>query len=173
MPQVSKVQRLNADDKQWLDQQLIQRGFSGYAELETLCLEKGIDISSSSLHRYGATFRERLDAVKMITEQARAVVNEAPDDEGAVNEALMRLVQEKLFSVVVDAELDTKGLKLDKIAKAIADLGRASVTQKRLAAEARKQMLVEQEQRLDELRGSDGMSEELENRIRQILIGKA
>lgn len=173
MPQVSKVQRLNSDDKEWLDHELISRGFAGYSELEALCQQRGIDISSSSLHRYGSSFKERLEQVKLITEQARAVVAEAPDDEGAINEALMRLVQEKLFSLVVESEFDTDNMKLDKVARAIADLGRASVSQKRLAAEARKEMLREQEQRLEDMRGSDGMSEELETRIRHILLGKA
>jgi hypothetical protein len=170
MPQVSKVQRLSAEDKQWLDQQLVQRGFSGYTELEALCKERGIDIASSSLHRYGSTFKDRLDSVKLVTEQARAVVAEAPDDEGAINEALMRLVQEKLFGVVMEIEMAPGDI--GKIAKAIADLGRASVSQKRLAAEVRQQVLNEQQERLEEMRGSDGMSEDLEGRIKHILLGK-
>ena len=53
MPQVSKIRRLNADDKEWLDRELISRGFSGYSELEAICRDRGIDISSSALHRYG------------------------------------------------------------------------------------------------------------------------
>lgn len=139
MPQVGKVQRLNADDKAWLDDLLIARGFSGYAELELLCRERGVDISSSAIHRYGKNFQQRLEAVKLVTEQARAVVESAPDDEGAVNDALMRIVQEKLFNILVDAELDTDNLP--KLARAIADLGRAAVNQKKLAAEVRKQVL--------------------------------
>lgn len=169
MPQISKVQRLNAEDKDWLDKELVNRGFSGYDELEALCHERGIDISSSSLHRYGSTFRERLDQVKMITEQARAVVAEAPDDEGAINEALMRLVQEKLFAVIRDAQVDTDGISLPKLAKAIADLGRASVSQKRLAAEARKQLLEEQREKLDAMENQGGVTEDTKQAIRDAL----
>ncbi len=139
MPQVSKIRRLNTDDKEWLDRELISRGFSGYSELEAICRDRGIDISSSALHRYGSDFSERLDRLKMVTEQARAIVAEAPDDEGAINEALMRLVQEKLMGVVMEIEMAPGDI--GKIAKAIADLGRASVSQKRLAAEVRKQAL--------------------------------
>lgn len=141
MPRVSKVQTLNEGDKDWLNQELVKRGFSGYEELEALCKDRGIDISSSSLHRYGKSFQDRLDAVRLVTEQARAVVDSAPDEEGAVNEALMRLIQEKLFTVVMEAELDPGDIS--KVTKAIADLGRASVSQKRLAAEVRKQALEE------------------------------
>ncbi|PHR68491.1 DUF3486 family protein [Alcanivorax sp.] len=169
MPQVSKVQRLNEDDKSWLDQELVKRGFSGYQELEELCQNRGIDISSSALHRYGSSFRERLDQVKLITEQARAVVAEAPDDEGAVNEALMRLVQERLFAVIRDAQIPTEGIDLPKLAKAIADLGRASVSQKRLAAEARKELLEEQRKKLDALDSKGGVTAETKQAIRDAL----
>ncbi|MBN0350651.1 phage protein Gp27 family protein, partial [Pseudomonas aeruginosa] len=62
-------------------------------------------------------------------------------------------------------------------AKNIATLTRSSVTLKKFQAEAeqrgREKQLQEQEQRLEEMRGSDGMSEQLEQRIRDILLGKA
>lgn len=170
MPPVSKVQRLSQEDKAWLDAELIQRGFSGYDELEAICRERGIDIASSSLHRYGQTFRDRLDAVKMITEQAKAVVDSAPDDEGAVNEALMRLVQEKLFNLVIDAEIDTKKLDLAKVAKAIADLGRASVSQKRMAAEARKQALEEAAAQAETVGRAQGLSKEGVAALREAIM---
>ena len=141
MPQVSAIKTLGADDKAWLDAELIRRGFSGYKVIEELCAERGLEVSKSALQRYGKPFQERLDAVKMITEQARAVVDSAPDEDGAVNEALMRLIQEKLFTVVVEAELSTGDIS--KVTKAIADLGRASVTQKKMAAEVRKKALEE------------------------------
>lgn len=173
MPQVSKVQRLNADDKQWLDAELTRRGFAGYDQLEALCRERGIDISSSSLHRYGQGFRDRLDAVKMITEQAKAVVDSAPDEEGAINEALMRLVQEKLFNLVMEAEIKTDQIDIAKIAKAIADLGRASVSQKRLAAEAREQarqeLLEEQRKALESMPNKGGVTAETKMAIRAAL----
>lgn len=171
MPPVSKVQRLNAEDKEWLDRELIQRGFSGYDALEDICRERGIDISSSSLHRYGSDFRSRLDSVKMITEQARAVVAEAPDDEGAINEALMRLVQEKLFTLVMDAELDASNMKLSSVAKAIADLGRASVSQKRLAADARKQALEEAAASAENVGRAQGLTPEGVAAMREAIMG--
>ena len=69
---------------------------------------------------------------------------------------------------------------LSAAAKNIATLARASVNQKkfrldeqaRIAKEAREQQLAEQSERLEELRGSDGMSEQMEARIRRILLGK-
>lgn len=173
MPPRSKIHQLPAEVKAWLDSTLAENNFSGYEQLADELAARGYDISKSAVHRYGQDFEARLSALKMASEQARAVVQAAPDDEGNVNEALMRLVQEHLFKMLMaeDGKFD-----LPKMAKAVAELGRASVTQKKFAIEerARKKLLDEQEQRLnEELRGADGMSEQLEARIRNILLGKA
>jgi hypothetical protein len=52
------------------------------------------------LHRYGQDFAEQLDTLMLVTEQAKAVVEAAPDSEGAVNDALMRVTQEELFLIL-------------------------------------------------------------------------
>ena len=44
--------------------------------------------------------------------------------------------------------------------------------QARIEREAREKLLAEQEEKLQELRGADGMSEQMEARIRRILLGK-
>ncbi|WP_312929115.1 DUF3486 family protein [Stutzerimonas nitrititolerans] len=132
MPPRSKVAQLPSEVKAWLDQALAENNFSDYDALVVELAERGFAISKSALHRYGQNFEERLSALKMASEQAKAIVNAAPDDEGSVNEALMRLVQEHLFKLLMseDGKID-----LPKVAKAVAELGRASVVQKKWAAE--------------------------------------
>lgn len=77
-------------------------------------------------------------SIKLASEQAKAIVNASPDDEGAVSEALMRLVQEKLFQVMLDFQVDPdKPLNIASAAKAIAELSRATVGQKKWQAETR------------------------------------
>lgn len=134
MPPRSKVATLPAEVKAWLDQALAENNFSDYEALAQELTERGYAISKSALHRYGQNFEERLSALKMASEQARAVVAAAPDEEGAVNEALMRLVQEHLFKLLM-----TEGDQIDlpKIAKAVAELGKASIAQKKWQAEVR------------------------------------
>lgn len=171
MPQISKVMRLSKEDREWLDAELIKRGFGGYEVMESLCHERGIDISSSSLHRHGQGLRDRLERIRVVTEQARAVVAESPDDEGAVNEALMRLVQEQLFDLLTKAQLDADGMTLPQIARAIADLGRASISQKRLAADARERVLKEQREKIESLSGQDGVDAETLRRVIQAAYG--
>lgn len=153
MPQVSKVERLNPEDRAWFDRELVRRGFAGYEEFVADCQQRGIDVSVSSAHRYGQSFKDRLERLRVVTEQARAVVAESPDDEGAMNEALMRLVQNQLFDLLEKCNFDTEGMTLTQVARAIADLGRASVSQKKLAAEARERVLAEQKTKLESLKG--------------------
>lgn len=137
MPRRSKVLDLPDAVKQWLDGALIDGNFSGYEALAAEIKTRGYDISKSGLHRYGSTFDERLRALKLVTEQARAVVQASPDEENAVTEALVRLTQEKLFGVMMDLQVNPETIDLTKITRSIADLARSSVSQKKYAAEVR------------------------------------
>ena len=123
-----------AEIKEWLDRALAENNFSDYELLAEELKARGYAISKSALHRYGQAFETRLSALKMASEQARAVVAAAPDEEGAVNEALMRLVQEHLFKLLMAEEGE---FDLPKVARAVAELGRATVTQKKWQAEVR------------------------------------
>lgn len=138
MGQRSKIATLPAAVKSWLDTALVEGNFSGYEQLEAELKSRGFDIGKSSIHRYGSAFEQKLATLKMASEQARAIVTAAPDDEGAVSEALMRLVQEKLFQVMLDFQVDPdKPMNIASAAKAVAELSRATVTQKKWQEEVR------------------------------------
>ena len=139
MPRRSAVQTLPKSVKEWLDRALAENGFAGYQLLADELKERGYDISKSAVHRYGQQFEERLANLKLASEQARAIVDAAPDSENTMNDALMRLVQERLFGVLQDIEIDPRKINIGSLAKSIAELGRASVTQKKWMAEAREQ----------------------------------
>ncbi len=134
MPPRTKVEALPAEVKAWLDKALVEGNFSGYEQLEDELKARGHTIGKSSLHRYGSAFEQKLASLKMASEQAKAVVTAAPDEEGAVNEALMRLVQEHLFNLLM---ADGGKMDLPKVARAVAELGKASVTQAKWRAEVR------------------------------------
>lgn len=137
MPKRSKVDALPKALKEWLDAELVRRGFADYNQLAADLQAQGAEVSKSSLHRYGSKFEERMAQLKVSTEQARAVVAASPDDEGAMNEALIRLTQDKLFQVLVDLEVDPESIALPKLTKSIADLARSSISQKKWQIEVR------------------------------------
>jgi arginine repressor len=169
MPPRSKVAGLPAKVKAWLDQALAENNFSDYEALSQELTERGFAISKSTLHRYGQGFEERLSALKLASEQARAVVAAAPDEEGAVNEALTRLVQEHLFKLLMT---DGNNFDLPKVAKAVAELGRASVVQKKWQAEVRLKAEAAASE-VEKIAKKNGLNAETVDAIRREILGVA
>lgn len=161
-----------------LDRKLVSGGFAGYEALSAWIEEQGFEISKSALHRYGQDFEERLGALKLATEQARAIVAESGDDEGAVNEALIRLLQERLFGVLMDlnmeGEVAQKNLPeiLSKISRAIADVGRASVQQKKFRQEVQARAKATAEEAVATVKRA-GLSDEAAEQIKKSILGIA
>jgi uncharacterized protein DUF3486 len=85
----------------------------------------------------------KLNVVRRATEQARAILAAAPDDEAALSDALIRLVQQIDFDILVQLEAD--GVKVNpralaEITRSVATLARASIQQKRWIAETRAEL---------------------------------
>lgn len=169
MPPRSKVASLPKTVKTWLDTALAENNFSDYEALANELSERGFSISKSALHRYGQDFESKLSALKMASEQARAVVAAAPDEEGAVNEALMRLVQEHLFKLLMS---DGDKMDLPKVAKAVAELGKASVVQKKWQAEW-KEKTEAAASRIEKIAKKGGLNQATVDEIRREILGMA
>lgn len=170
----SKVESLPRAVKEWLDRILVETNFSGYEfiveEANRRLEAAGADfrLSKSSINRYGKNFDDRLRALKLASEQARAIVAAAPDDDAAQSEALMRLVQERMFQVLLKAPVDTEApLNIATAARAAADMQRATVTQKKWVAERK--------QRFEQIESAVGAGrltpEEALRRVREELYG--
>ena len=169
MPPRSKVAGMPAEIKEWLDRALAENNFSDYELLAEELKARGYAISKSALHRYGQAFETRLSALKMASEQARAVVAAAPDEEGDVNEALMRLVQEHLFKLLMAEEGE---FDLPKVARAVAELGRATVTQKKWQAEVRARAEAAAAA-VEKIAKKGGLSAESVDQLRREILGIA
>lgn len=137
MPPRNKVETLPKAVKEWLDAALVENAFAKYELLSAELAAKGHAIGKSSLHRYGSNFERRMAQLKVSMEQARAVVAASPDDEGAMNEALIRLTQDKIMGVLVELDVDPEEVSLTSLTKSIADLGRMSISQKKWQIEVR------------------------------------
>ncbi len=170
MAKRSKIATLPAEAKAWLDAALVEGNFSGYELLEAELKKRGFEIGKSSIHRYGSAFEQKLSMLKLASEQARAIVTAAPDDEGAVNEALMRLVQEHLFKLLTADE--EGGFDLPKVARAVADLGRATVTQKKWQTEVRAKAAAAADA-AEKIAKKGGLSAASAAQIRKMILGVA
>lgn len=167
-----KVELLPEEIRRALEQKLIANGFSGYESLAGWLTENGFEISKSALQRFGSTFEDRCAALRIATQQAKAIVEASPDDEGAMSEALMRLMQERIFKALLDLEVDPKKINLGSLAKALAPIARASIAQKQFAAAVRDRAAAAAEA-LDRVVESGGLSEEGAAGLRAKILGIA
>ena len=136
----SKVHTLPPELKEWLDAELVRRGFGDYVQLAADLKTRGADVSKSALQRYGTPFERSLAKVKMASEQARAIVDAAPDDEDKLGSAVVRVTQEKILNLLMDIDIDADDVDVNKLFKNAAEIGKASVTQKKFSLAVRKEI---------------------------------
>lgn len=170
MPARSKVQALPPELRAWLDDELLRRGFSDYVQLAADLRAKGADVSKSGLQRHGSQLELRLAQLKASNEQARALVDANPDDEGKMNEAVMRLAQEKIFQLLMQMDIDPEEVDINKLFKNVAEIGKASVIQKKHQADIRDRVAKAARDVEDTARKA-GMSDETIDVIRKRILG--
>lgn len=131
MPARSKIMQLPPEIKAELDRRLISGSFADYTALAEWLQEQGVEISRAAVHRYGQEFEAKCEAIKIATEQAKAIVGVVGDDEGNMNEALIRLIQQLSFDILIKHQDGDLGDILPKMGVMVAKLSKASVDQKK------------------------------------------
>lgn len=183
----SKVHTLPPELKEWLDRELVARGFGDYVQLAADLKERGAQAhagdlpSRSAIGRYGQKLERRLSAIRASTEAAKLIQAQAGDDKDARSEALTALVQTELFEAILalqdadDPDLDP-GKRVDMLssaAKNIATLTRSSVNLKQFQAKVEKdtrdRLLAEQRAALDAMGSKGGVTEDTKRAIREAL----
>lgn len=184
MPRRSKIALLPKDVREELDRRLVDGAFSGYRQLSRWLGTKGCQIIHGAVAQYGKRLERRIDALRIATAQAREIVDASGGDDHVMDDALTRLVQQQLFSILVD--LDTKNpqeLNLPTLARSVAQVGRISLAQQRraeeLEAKVREKVAAAEQKVLTAARGLEdsvqapaegGLSPEAEERIRKALL---
>lgn len=167
MPARSKIRTLPEELRRELDARLIASGFAGYAELAEWLGSRGVEIGVSSVKRYGSDLERRIERIRLASEQAQALVD-ASGDTGALADASMRLIQEKMWDVLsASEEGDVKALSA--AARALADTARASVT----IRQERRRALSEAAEAVGETARRQGISPETERILRDAITGRA
>ena len=122
----SAVSQLPEDVRAELERRLVGSGFAGYSELAEWLQGRGCEVSRSAVHRHGQALERRLAQVKAATDAAAALVEGSDDDEGKMSEAVLRMVQTKMFDLLVESDgEDLKGI--GTAATALAKAARASI----------------------------------------------
>ena len=176
MPQRSRVEQLPEDLRAELDRRLSDAGFGNYQDLADWLTEQGYQISRSAVHRYGQRLERRMETIRASTEAARQIASAAPDEEDQRSAAVISLVQSDLFEAMLalqeaqDAEPGARVELLSKAGKAIADVSRASVSQKKYAAEVRRQTQEEAAERVEAAARAQGVPPENVDAMRQAIM---
>jgi hypothetical protein len=136
--------------------------------------------SRSSLGRKKQKFHEMAKQMRQQDEMARMLVaelGENPDEKAGafLVQSITTLATTASLNAQGDDDIDTKDIgRLARAAKDIMHTRKLSRDERvQIRKAAQEELLAEQEKRLEEERGVDGMSEQLEQRIRNILLGKS
>lgn len=111
-----------------------------YQEITNYLTGMGHAVSKSSVGRYGKDFMARLERLRIVKDQARAIVEESGDRPAteihqAANELAVQLIMETLMQVP-----DLEGEKISEILKALAQLERSAVSRENLKLDYQKRV---------------------------------
>jgi Protein of unknown function (DUF3486) len=170
----SKIDLMPKEVRAELDKRIVDGGFANYRGLAKWLNDNGYQIGKSAVHHHGEKLERRLEAVKRATEQARAIAEASPDDEAAMNDALIRLVQKIDMDILLDLEGETVPPKtLEAVSRSVATLARASVNQKKWMVEVRDKLNAKVGRAAEQVAlaaRSGGLSPEAEQQIRNALL---
>ncbi len=171
MSQPSTVFKLPPELRKQVERRLVEQGFHNYQAVADWVREQGYDISLAALGRYGVRFRRQLEGTQLAVLQARAIVEAAPDYDGAVPEALLQVVGGKILEALAAADQLKEG-DMSRLALAVARLTQANISQQRRADEVKERQQEHTRaavQRASKPRG--GLSPETSQRLRNALLG--
>jgi hypothetical protein len=163
------ISQLPADLRKALDQRISQHEFTSYRELKRWLAAHDCKISTVTVRHHVLRLEDKIAAVRRATEQAQAVVEANGEDEVEINHALLRLVQQHLFTLLVELNgTDLTEVNLGTLARTVATLARASIAQQKFAEEMRMHILAAQRTLADAQ--ARGLTEVGTEEIRRILM---
>lgn len=184
MPQRSAVLTLPEGLREELNARLVANGFGDYENLSAWLAGHGYHISKSALHRHGsaleADFAEAMGDVRRTTALARAWAAGDEDERGDLLDVAARMLQDALLRLTIAlrrAEAAAAGdnpaesaKTLSQVTRALADLGRMSLGQKRWREEVRGRAAAAADS-VDRIARKAGLSAESVAAIRAEIMG--
>lgn len=167
MPARSKIHTcLSEELRAELDRKLVTGGFADYRGLSAWLGDQGLEISVGAVQRYGAQLEERIAQINASTQAAEALVAATPDNTGAMADAALRIVQQRMVDLLMAAEEDDVQ-KLSRAATALAKVANAQT----LVRAQRHKILSEGAQRMEQTAKRAGISPELAAKLRARVEG--
>lgn len=133
----SKIDKLPEEIVKAVNELLVTPGVT-YKDVVGWLKQKGHEVSKSSVGRYSQQFLSRLEKLRAVKDQAKAIIEADPDAPAtemheAANQLAVQLIMEKLMGIP-----DLEGAKITEIFKALALLERSAVSREKLKLEFNK-----------------------------------
>ena len=168
-----KLRKLPAKLRTELDRRLVEGNFTDYRGLAQWLGENGCEISFEAVHKYGQKLEERLNLLRVATAQAQAIVEAAPNED-RINEAMLRLVQQNLFAVLVELEPRKLGeASIAALARSVTNLGRVMEMQRQFADQMKVRGGKAKQEASADGNSKGGLSAAAEAEIKRALLGIA
>ena len=106
MPVIPKIHKLPEPDREWLDQELATRGHGDFVELSKLLAERGYQISKSAIGDYSKKQQIDQEALKLISAEAKTIIELVGDDANMLGEAATALALQKAIVALSRADID-------------------------------------------------------------------
>jgi hypothetical protein len=183
MPRVKKIATIPPELRAWLHKALVERGCGDIValtgELNSLLQQAGVDttIGKSAVGEEAKRIKRLQENIHATTEAARLMSDTSRDDSDVRGEAIMATVQTDIWSTLLALrEADNIADPMDRLkaltkaATSVGELSRARVNQSkwRQDIEAR---VAAAEEAVTKIARSAGVSPELEQRIRERILG--
>lgn len=131
-----KIEKLSPDLKKEVEEKLLAG--ETYEDISGYLKEQGEDIHYSSVGRYGRKFLKRFESVRIAKEYAKLLAEDNADRPTTeLHEANNLLASQLIMEALVDDQMDAE--ERNKMAKSIATLQRAQVSNEKLKLESRKE----------------------------------
>jgi Protein of unknown function (DUF3486) len=175
-----KIKWMPKDLKQQLDDLLSTGKVHTSMELKKWLGDNGFEISDRCIDDYRHKFERQLDSVRLATAQAREVCKQFENDDEQMQTALMRLVQTRLFEILVVAKERETSRKKRTLAPTVAAVNVAALARcvsGLVKAETEHRKLVEHmragvaaaEKKVEEARAK-GLSKDAAEQIKAVLM---
>lgn len=150
MPAPSSINQLPSEVKSWLDQELKDRNFAQYSDLEAALNAKLADhdleltISRSALGRYGQQRKQAQEQLLRSIEMAKSLTEVGDDQADMLGQANTAMAQSSILELQIKAQeladskpedLKGKASLIRGLVHAASDIARASTNQKKWASE--------------------------------------
>ncbi|WP_413190171.1 DUF3486 family protein [Psychrobacter sp. AT9] len=181
MARESAIDQLTPEHLELLKIRLEDSGFQNYQELTGWLTTLGYEISKSSVHRFGKKHEQKMQAVSLSTQAAIYMAERNPDDAGALSSTVITMMQSEFFNALVqlqslddgeDANPMERMAALSKISKGIAELGKASINQKKHQIEVRDKTQAAAD-KVEQLANKGGLTGKTVQEIRKAILGIA